>query len=58
MHQDHSTSGLLPANADLVATRPFRSPHHSVSDGRLIGADSTLRPSGADTADLAEAPCE
>src|SRR6476660_7878848 len=28
----HSLSGLLPANAALVTTRPFRSPHHAVSD--------------------------
>jgi magnesium chelatase family protein len=33
----HSISGLLPANTGLIATRPFRSPHHSVSDAGLIG---------------------
>jgi magnesium chelatase family protein len=33
----HSISGLLPANAALVTTRPFRSPHHSISDAGLIG---------------------
>src|SRR5215217_2972358 len=33
----HSISGLLPANAALVTTRPFRSPHHSISEAGLIG---------------------
>lgn len=37
----HAISGLLPANAALVTTRPFlRSPHHSVSDVGLIGGGS------------------
>jgi len=33
----HSVSGLLPANKALIATRPFRSPHHTISDAGLIG---------------------
>jgi magnesium chelatase family protein len=44
--QIHSISGLLPANAALVTTRPFRSPHLSVSDAGLI-APRALLPPGA-----------
>lgn len=33
----HSVSGILPAGKALVTHRPFRSPHHTVSDVALVG---------------------
>jgi len=40
----HSVAGLLPVNAALVATRPFRTPHHTISDAGLIGGGAHPRP--------------
>ncbi|TAG11256.1 MAG: ATP-binding protein [Verrucomicrobia bacterium] len=33
----HSVTGLLDAKHGFLATRPFRSPHHTISDGGLLG---------------------
>jgi len=32
----HSVAGKLPENATLIARRPFRSPHHTISDVTLL----------------------
>ncbi|MEP6574173.1 MAG: YifB family Mg chelatase-like AAA ATPase [Gemmatimonadota bacterium] len=40
----HSVAGLLPAGQSLCATRPFRAPHHTISDAGLIGGGSCPRP--------------
>ena len=39
----HSVSGLMDGQA-LIATRPFRSPHHTISDAGLIGGGSIPKP--------------
>jgi magnesium chelatase family protein len=40
----HSVAGILPANASLVTQRPFRSPHHTISDVALVGGGSNPSP--------------
>jgi magnesium chelatase family protein len=40
----HSVAGVLDARAGLVGTRPFRAPHHSISDAGLIGGGAVPRP--------------
>jgi len=40
----HSVAGLLPPGRSLLASRPFRAPHHTISDAGLIGGGSTPRP--------------
>jgi magnesium chelatase family protein len=40
----HSVAGTLPANSGLVTIRPFRSPHHTISDVALVGGGSIPHP--------------
>lgn len=40
----HSVAGKLPANATLITRRPFRSPHHTISDVALVGGGSIPQP--------------
>lgn len=40
----HSVAGKLPANASLIAKRPFRSPHHTISDVALVGGGGNPQP--------------
>ena len=40
----HSVAGKLGSHADLIATRPFRSPHHTISDVALVGGGSIPQP--------------
>src|SRR5439155_14321106 len=43
--QVHSVAGLLPPGRGLLTKRPFRAPHHKISDAGLIGGGSgTPRP--------------
>lgn len=40
----HSVSGILPTHVSLVTQRPFRNPHHTVSDVALVGGGSNPKP--------------
>ena len=40
----YSVMGMLKNNIPLVAARPFRSPHHTISDAGLIGGGQTPKP--------------
>jgi magnesium chelatase family protein len=41
----HSVSGFLPENTPLITIRPFRSPHHTISDAALVGGGmNKIRP--------------
>jgi magnesium chelatase family protein len=41
----HSVAGVLPANTPLITKRPFRAPHHTISDAALVGGGmNKIRP--------------
>lgn len=40
----HSVAGKLPENATLISKRPFRSPHHTISDVALVGGGGIPQP--------------
>ena len=40
----HSVAGKLGSGASLIATRPFRSPHHTISDVALVGGGGIPQP--------------
>ncbi|UOR04293.1 YifB family Mg chelatase-like AAA ATPase [Hymenobacter aerilatus] len=40
----HSVAGKLGSNASLLTTRPFRSPHHTISDVALVGGGGNPQP--------------
>lgn len=40
----YSTMGLIPKDKSLITARPFRAPHHTISDAGLIGGGQIPRP--------------
>jgi magnesium chelatase family protein len=40
----HSICGLLPPGTGLLTERPFRAPHHTISEVALVGGGSSPRP--------------
>ena len=40
----HSVAGKLAVNTSLIAQRPFRSPHHTISDAALVGGGGVPQP--------------
>lgn len=40
----HSVAGKLGSEASLIASRPFRSPHHTISDVALVGGGGNPQP--------------
>lgn len=40
----HSVAGKLGADTSLISTRPFRSPHHTISDVALVGGGAIPQP--------------
>ena len=42
--QVHSVAGNLPTTSPLLSARPFRSPHHTISEAGLVGGGTIPRP--------------
>ncbi|RPI53517.1 MAG: ATP-binding protein [Acidobacteria bacterium] len=40
----HSVAGTLPPGTALMHRRPFRAPHHTISEAAMVGGGSTPRP--------------
>ena len=40
----HSVAGIIPKDLPLITERPFRNPHHTISDAALVGGGSFPRP--------------
>lgn len=40
----YSISGLLDENQSLIGRRPFRAPHHTITDAALVGGGKTVKP--------------
>ena len=40
----HSVAGKLPENSTIISRRPFRSPHHTISDVALVGGGGIPQP--------------
>ena len=40
----HSVAGKMDAEISLISTRPFRSPHHTISDVALVGGGGSPQP--------------
>lgn len=40
----YSVAGFLPTNAGLISKRPFRSPHHTISAGGMVGGGQQPKP--------------